>query len=61
MGRAHGQFIRRFELIVAQIHAVKLDEAERSFEEFAEAFIFHEIREEDLIRSLERELADARS
>ena len=61
VGTAHEQFIRRFELIVAQIHAVKLDEAERSFEEFAEAFIFHEIREEDLIRSLERELADARS
>ena len=61
VGMAHQQFIRRFELIVAQIQAVKLEEAERSFEEFAEAFIFHEIREEDLIRSRERELADARS
>ena len=58
---AHEQFVRRFELIVVQIRTGKLDEAERSFEEFAEAFIFHEIREEDLIRSLERELADARS
>ena len=58
--RAHAQFIRRFELIVAQIQEGKLDEAERSFEEFAEAFIFHEIREEDLIRSLERELAQTR-
>ena len=61
VGTAHEQFIRRFELIFRQIQAVKLDEAERSFEEFVEAFIFHEIREEDLIRSLERELADARS
>jgi hemerythrin len=58
--RAHAQFIRRFDLIVAQIQGGKLDEAERFFEEFAEAFIFHEIREEDLIRSLERELAQAR-
>ena len=61
VGKAHAQFVRRFELIVEQIQAGKLDEAERFFEEFAEAFIFHEIREEDLIRSLERELADARS
>jgi hypothetical protein len=58
VGMAHKQFIRRFGLIVEQIRAGKLDAAERSFEEFAEAFIFHEIREEDLIRSLERELAD---
>jgi hemerythrin len=60
VGKAHQQFVRRFRLIVDQIQAAKLDEAERSFEEFAEAFIFHEIREEDLIRSLERELADSR-
>ena len=57
---AHQQFVRRFELIVGLIEARKLDEAERSFEEFAEAFIHHEIREEDLIRSLEKELAEAR-
>jgi hemerythrin len=60
VGKAHEQFLRRFELIVEQIQAGKLNEAERSFEEFAEAFIFHEIREEDLIRSLEREIADGR-
>jgi len=60
VGMAHEQFIRRFELIIQQIQLAKLDEAERSFEEFAEAFIFHEIREEDLIRSLEKELAEAR-
>jgi hemerythrin len=61
VGMAHEQFVRRFELIVGQIQAGKLNEAERSFEEFAEAFIFHEIREEDLIRTLEKELAEARS
>lgn len=59
VGRAHGQFIRRFELILEQIQAAKLDEAQRSFEEFAEAFIYHEMREEDLIRSLEKELSEA--
>jgi hemerythrin len=60
VGMAHAQFLRRFELIVEQIQVGKMEEAERSFEEFAEAFIFHEIREEDLIRSLEKELAEAR-
>jgi hemerythrin len=60
VGTAHQQFVRRFQLIVEQIRAAKLDEAKRSFEEFAEAFIFHEIREEDLIRSLERDLGELR-
>ena len=60
VGRAHEQFIRRFDLIVAQLRAGKLDEAKRSFEEFAEAFIYHEIREEDLIRSLDKEFVEAR-
>jgi hemerythrin len=60
VGTAHEQFIRRFELIFGQIGEAKLNEAERSFEEFAEAFIYHEMREEDLIRSLEKELAEAR-
>ena len=60
VGKAHEQFIRRFDLIVAQLREGKLDEAKRSFEEFAEAFIYHEIREEDLIRSLEKEFVEAR-
>jgi hemerythrin len=60
VGRAHAQFIRRFDLIVVQLRAGKRDEARRSFEEFAEAFIYHEIREEDLIRSLEKELLETR-
>ncbi len=60
VGKAHAQFIRRFDLIVAQLQAGKREEARRSFEEFAEAFIFHEIREEDLIRSLEKEFMEAR-
>jgi len=60
VGKAHEQFLRRFELVDRLIQAGKLEEAERSFEEFAEAFIYHEMREEDLIRSLEKELAEAR-
>jgi hypothetical protein len=60
VGKAHAQFIRRFDLIVAQLRAGKREEARRSFEEFAEAFIYHEIREEDLIRSLEKEFMEAR-
>jgi soluble cytochrome b562 len=60
VGLAHEQFLRRFDLITLHIQAGKLDEAKRCFEEFAEAFIYHEIREEDLIRSLEKELAEMR-
>jgi len=60
VGAAHERFIRRFEVIHGQIEAGELKDAVQSFEEFAEAFVYHEIREEDLIRSLEKELAEAR-
>lgn len=57
---AHDEFRARFDAISAALGSGEFEGAERTFDDFTEAFARHEAGEEDLLRSLDAELASAR-
>ncbi len=59
-GEAHAHFRGRFEEIAAGFESQDLERVGHNFEAFADAFAKHEVREEELLASLEAELAEAR-
>ncbi len=60
IAEAHGEFRRRFGEIADALAAGSRLEARRRFEDLAEAFAQHEASEEDLLRSLETQIAASR-
>jgi hypothetical protein len=60
IGEAHRWFRQRFGEIEAALDAGSLPAARRAFDEFVEAFAKHEVIEEELVRSLESEVAAVR-
>ncbi len=57
---AHVRFRGHFQEIAEGFEREDLAAVKGGFETFAEAFALHEVREEELLQSLEAELADAR-
>jgi hypothetical protein len=55
--QAHTVFLDTLADIAAQLERGALEEAERTFAVFAESFVRHEEREEELLRGVEREWA----
>jgi hypothetical protein len=60
IGEAHRWFRQRFGEIAAALDGGSLAAARRAFEEFVDAFAKHEVIEEELVRSLESEVAAVR-
>jgi hypothetical protein len=59
IGEAHRRFREGFGEIAAALEAGSLADAQRAFEDFVDSFAKHEAIEEDLVRSLESEVAAA--
>ena len=60
LGEAHAQFRIRFAEIADALATASLAAAQRAFEAFVASFTRHEVIEEELVRSLESEVATAR-
>lgn len=60
IGEAHRRFREHFGEIATALEAGSLAAAQRAFEEFLDSFAKHEAIEEELVRSLESEVAAAR-